>query len=187
MTDVAALKVALDKTALCVAPALDQAIEVMLAAVTTREAIMICGNGGSHADSLHFVGELVGRFRRVDRSAINAVALGANGAALTAWANDRDFNDVFAREVEAIQGGLLIAISTSGQSENVIRAARKAMELGIPVIGMTGAGMGRLAAFCDLLLPAQSTHTWIIQQVHLALYHFLCGAVEEALLSSQAT
>jgi D-sedoheptulose 7-phosphate isomerase len=147
----------------------------------------VCGNGGSAADAMHITGELVGRFLR-ERRALNAICLAANPAILTAWANDVDYDTVFARQVEAYgrPGGVLLALSTSGNSRNVIAALEAARAGGLTVVGLSGQGGGRMAGLCDILLDVPSTHTPEVQQVHLVLYHFLCERVE-ARLSADST
>ena len=144
--------------------------------------LLVCGNGGSAADAQHITGELVGRFLK-ERRALNAICLSANTAVLTAWANDYDYADIFARQVEAHgrKGGVLLAISTSGNSPNVVRAAEAARNLQIPVIALTGRGGGNLAAFSDVLLDVPSDETPFIQQAHICLYHFICERVEATL------
>src|SRR5205085_8959711 len=102
---------------------------------------------------------------------------------LTAWANDYDYDDIFARQVEAhgASGGVLLVISTSGNSVNVIRAAQAAKRLGIPVIALTGRGGGDLSNQCDVLLDVPCDQTPLIQQVHICLYHYICERVEALL------
>ena len=159
-----------------------RAVGIIVGALGRGQPLLICGNGGSAADAQHITGELVGQFLR-KRRALNAVCLVANPAVLTAWANDFEFNDVFARQVEAhaVPGAVLLAISTSGNSENVVRAAITARKLGLPVVSLTGRGGGRLAPHTDVLLDVPSSETPYIQQVHICLYHFICKRIEEDL------
>lgn len=161
--------------------AMDQAVSLITAALKARHPVLVCGNGGSMADAQHIAGELVARFR-VERAGLPVIALGANTATLTAWSNDYDYPTAFAREVEAYAqpGSVLLAISTSGNSKNVVAAAEKAKALGVPVIALTGAGGGRMAALSDVLLAVPSSDTPRIQEVHIALYHYLCERVETA-------
>jgi len=158
---------------------MDRAIELCLMAFQNGKPVLVCGNGGSASDAMHITGELVGRFLK-ERRALNCICLSDNPVTLTAWANDYDYASVFARQVEAygVPGGVLIAISTSGNSPNVLQAAQKAKQIGVSVIGLTGQGGGKLAAHCDLLLDAPSKSTPLIQQVHICLYHYLCEQIE---------
>ncbi len=156
-----------------------RAVEACVAALCAGKPMLVCGNGGSAADAQHIAGELVGRYLR-ERRALNVVCLAANPSVLTAWANDYDYDTVFARQVEAHAqpGGVLLALSTSGNSANVLRALEAAKAAGLTTIGMTGAGGGRMAGLCDVLLAAPSRKTPEIQQVHICLYHYLCEAIE---------
>ncbi len=155
------------------------AIELCVAALKTGATILVCGNGGSEADASHIAGELVGRFLK-NRKPMRCLCLSDNAAVVTAWANDFSFETVFARQVEAFgdKDGVLIAISTSGNSPNILKAAEAAKSLGMKVIGLTGKGGGKLAALCDVLLDPPSDFTPHIQQAHVCMYHYLCGAVE---------
>jgi D-sedoheptulose 7-phosphate isomerase len=160
----------------------ERAVELICNAMRQNKPLLVCGNGGSAADAQHITGELVGRFLK-DRRALNAICLAANVAAMSAWANDCDYDDVFARQVEAhgAGGGVLMVLSTSGNSQNVIRAAQTAKQLGLPVIALTGAGGGELANHCDVLLDVPSNRTPLVQQVHICLYHYICERIETLL------
>ena len=157
----------------------DRAVSLITAALRGNLPLLVCGNGGSAADAEHITGELVGRFLK-ERRAINAISLTSNAAVLTAWANDYSFDDVFARQVEAHgrPGAVLLAISTSGNSRNVVRAAEAAKRCGVSVVSLTGQGGGKLAALSDVLLDVPSDRTPLIQQVHICLYHYICERVE---------
>ena len=161
--------------------AMQGAVAATVKALSESKPLLVCGNGGSAADAEHIVGELVGRFLR-NRRALNAICLASNAAVLTAWSNDFSFEQVFARQVEAhgAPGAVLLGLSTSGNSPNVVLALEAARGMGMATIGMTGEGGGRMAALCDHLLAVPSRFTPAIQQVHLALYHYYCAAVEEA-------
>ncbi len=141
--------------------------------------MLVCGNGGSASDAQHIAGELVGRFLK-ERRALNVIALTANPAVLTALANDYDYASVFARQVEAHArpGGVLLALSTSGNSANVVQAAEAARKSQMKVVAFTGEGGGKLAPLAHALLAVPSKHTPRIQECHLALYHYLCENVE---------
>jgi D-sedoheptulose 7-phosphate isomerase len=158
------------------------AIQLIADSLRRGRPLLICGNGGSAADAQHITGELVGRFLK-ERRALNAICLSANVSVLTAWANDYDYDEIFARQVEAhgVSGGVLLAITTSGNSPNVIKAAQTARHLGLPVVALTGRGGGTLASHCDVLLDVPSSETPLIQQVHICLYHFICEQVETLL------
>jgi len=149
------------------------------AALAAGNKVLVCGNGGSAADAQHFAAELLGRFE-TDRRALAALALTTDSSALTAIANDLGFDRVFSRQVEGLAraGDVLVAISTSGNSENVVRAARAARERDCAVIALTGAGGGALGELADLLLAVPSTNVARIQEVHSLCLHALCGAVE---------
>src|SRR6185503_12824710 len=142
------------------------------------------GNGGSSADAQHFSAELVGRFV-AERRALPAIALTTNQAVLTAWSNDHSFDDVFARQIEALgsRGDLAFGISTSGTAANVLKALERAREMGLRTIGLTGAQGSRMASLCDVLLAVPLTTTPRIQEVHLVTYHAICAAVEARILT----
>jgi D-sedoheptulose 7-phosphate isomerase len=124
----------------------------------------------------------VGRFLK-ERKALNVIALSANSSVITAWSNDYSYESVFARQVEAHgqEGAILWALSTSGNSENVISAAQKAREMGMATIGLTGSGGGRLSECCDVLIDVPSRDTPRIQELHIGIFHFICEQVESAL------
>ncbi|MGO8918828.1 MAG: SIS domain-containing protein [Stellaceae bacterium] len=163
-----------------VAPAVEEAAHRIARALSRNLPLLVCGNGGSAADSSHIAGELVGRFLR-ERRALKCISLAANTAVLTAWGNDYSYDTVFARQVEALgeAGGVLWGISTSGNSRNVVEAFKVARSKGMLTIALTGKGGGKLAALADILIDVPSTRTPDIQQVHLVLYHYICERVEE--------
>ena len=146
--------------------------------------IFIFGNGGSAADAQHFAAELVGRFEH-DRRGMPAMALTVNTSTLTAVANDYGFERLFARQIEAFAkpGDLAIAISTSGESENVLAAARVAKQIGCRIVGMTGAGGGTLGELADVLFAVPSATVARIQEVHEICLHALAGLLEKRMLS----
>lgn len=159
--------------------AMADAVDWTAAALAARLPVLVCGNGGSAADAQHIAGELVGRFLK-ERRGLNVIALAANPAVLTAWANDYDYESVFARQVEAHgrAGGVLLALSTSGNSANVVQAAEAARREHMKVVAFTGEGGGRLASLAHALLAVPHRATPRIQEGHLALYHYLCEMVE---------
>ena len=155
-------------------------VEVVVRALGAGKPLLVCGNGGSAADAMHITGELVGRFL-VERRALKAICLADNPAVLTAWSNDYSYETVFARQVEAYgePGAVLLGISTSGNSANVVAAFEKAREMGVTTVAMTGEGGGRMASVSDHLLAVPSRVTPLIQQLHICLYHYLCMAIEQ--------
>jgi phosphoheptose isomerase len=152
--------------------------------------IFACGNGGSAADAQHLVAELIGRFLH-ERRALPAIALTADAATLTAIGNDYGYERVFARQLEGLaqKGDLLFAISTSGNSHNVLHAAQTARELGCVVVGMTGERDSKLAAIADpdLLIRAPSTVTARIQEVHTLCIHAIAGSLDALLKEREST
>jgi D-sedoheptulose 7-phosphate isomerase len=144
--------------------------------------LLVFGNGGSAADADHIAAELLGRFQR-ERRALAAVALASNPATVTAIANDYAFDDVFARQLEALcrPGDVVLAISTSGSSANVIAGVEQARRCGATVIGLTGEHGGPLAARCDVCVQVPATRTARIQEGHTLVAHVLCEIVEDAL------
>ena len=164
------------------AAAVDEAAAAIAGSLRSGGALYTCGNGGSAADAMHIAAELVGRFRK-DRPGLRAMALCADPAFLTAWSNDIAFEDVFARAVEAWgrPGDVLLGLTTSGRSQNVVAAFARARAAGLVTVALTGAGGAALAGAVDHLLLVPSSDTALVQQVHVALYHVLCGSIEERL------
>ena len=156
-----------------------QAIQACVQSLQKGGKLMLCGNGGSAADSQHLAAEFTGRFSK-DRPPIAAVALSTDTSALTCIGNDYSFNDIFARQVKALgkAGDCLIAISTSGNSGNVLAAVAAAKSLGISTIGLLGRDGGKLKAQCDISIVVPSQVTARIQEAHILIGHSLCGAVE---------
>ncbi|RLG11395.1 phosphoheptose isomerase [Candidatus Pacearchaeota archaeon] len=142
--------------------------------------LYIFGNGGSAADAQHIVGELVGRFK-LERKPLPAMSLTTNTSMLTAWSNDYDYSSIFERQVEAHtkEGDILMGISTSGNSENVINAFKKGKEIGTYNIALTGKTGGRLKEVSDLVLGVNSNDVARIQEGHTLLYHTICEAIEK--------
>lgn len=163
----------------------EAAVALVTAALGAGKPLLVCGNGGSAADAQHITGELVGRFLK-ERRALKAICLSSNPAVLTAWANDYEYETVFSRQVEAYAepGAVLLGISTSGNSGNVVRAFEVARAAGMATVALTGEGGGKLAALSDVLLDVPSRHTPLIQQAHICLYHFLCEQVEARLAAA---
>ena len=160
----------------------EKAIELIVRQFQEGHRLWLCGNGGSAADAQHIAAELSGRYK-YDRKPLPAEALTVNTSYLTAVANDYDFSMVFSRLIEAHgrNGDVLIGISTSGNSSNVVNAARVAKDLGLYIVGMTGRQGGKLASFCDILLNVPSDNTPRIQEVHIMLGHIICEEIEKRL------
>ena len=158
---------------------LDRTIEKLSDALLAGKPVLVCGNGGSAADAQHIAGELVGRFLK-ERRALNVRALSTDTSVITAWANDIAYETVFSRQVEAYgqTGGVLWAISTSGNSANVLAAASTARKLQMSVIALSGEGGGQLAPLSDILLDVPSKLTPRIQEMHVMLYHYICEHIE---------
>jgi D-sedoheptulose 7-phosphate isomerase len=156
---------------------------VIIAALRSGNKLLIIGNGGSAADAQHIAAEIIGRYKQ-DRPAWAAIALTTDTSALTAIANDYGFEQVFARQVAGLgrQGDVLLALSTSGRSPNILAGLRTARERGLATIGFTGSKGETLGALCDHLLVAPSDDTPVIQQIHLAVAHGICEAIEQALM-----
>ena len=168
---------------------LTAAAEAITACFARGGRLLLCGNGGSAADAQHFAAELMGRFRQHDRRALPAIALTADSAFLTAWANDMDFDDVFARQVEALgrPGDVLLGISTSGRSRNVLRAFGVAGRTGLTRIGLLGGDGGSLAGLSDIALTVPADDTQHIQEAQIVLIHLLCDLIEQRLEADETT
>jgi D-sedoheptulose 7-phosphate isomerase len=153
---------------------------MMAESVSAGGKILFCGNGGSAADSQHLAAELVGRFLK-ERQPLAAVSLTVDTSALTAIANDYGYEQVFARQLRAIgrAGDVLVGISTSGRSPNVVAAIKTARLIGIRTIGLTGAQGGEMPKLCDICIRAPAERTDQIQQLHITIGHILCGLVED--------
>jgi len=159
---------------------LERMSQIFAATLARGRTVFFCGNGGSAAEAQHLATELVVRFVR-DRGALPAMALGTDVAMLTAAGNDLGFDRVFARQIEALgrRGDLLVAMTTSGRSPNILEAVRAARARGLQVIGMTGEAGKAFARRCDAALIVPSRNTARIQEVHLLVGHILCERAEE--------
>lgn len=157
------------------------AIQALNTALAARKPVLICGNGGSAADSQHIAAELVGRYER-ERVALPVMALVGNASTLTALGNDYGYDRVFSRQVEAYgqAGGVFIGLSTSGKSPNVLKALEAAKALGMTTVAMTGEGGGPIGAAADILIAVPSKITGRVQEMHICLYHYICAQVENA-------
>ena len=161
---------------------MEAAIDCIVHALSDGRSVLVCGNGGSAADAMHITGELVARFL-IDRRAFRVICLSENPVVLTAWSNDVSYETAFARQVEAYggEGSVMIGLSTSGTSRNVVAAFEQARRTGMRTISLTGEGGGKLAPLSDFLFAVPSRRTPLIQQAHLCLYHYLCEHVERRL------
>jgi len=162
--------------------AVGRAADLVIAALQTRHKVLLCGNGGSAADAQHIAAELTGRYEHPIRRALPALALTTDTSALTAISNDLGYERVFARQVEAFgqDGDLLIAISTSGQSPNIIAAVEQARRQGLKTIGLLGRDGGVMAALVDVPIVIPSSATPHIQEMHITIGHLLCALVDDA-------
>jgi len=160
---------------------LARAAEMIASTLRSGGKLLICGNGGSAADAQHYATELVARLYQRERPAMAAIALTTDTSALTALANDYGFERVFARQVEALgrTGDVLLGLSTSGNSPNVVRAIEEARRRGMKVVIFTGDGGGVMSRDADEVLAVPSQNTMRIQEIHLALGHTLCKLIEE--------
>jgi D-sedoheptulose 7-phosphate isomerase len=160
----------------------ERAAQLIASTLAGGRKLMLCGNGGSAADSQHLAAEFTGRFVK-DRRPLAALALSTDSSALTCIANDYSFDEVFYRQVLGLgaAGDCLLAISTSGNSRNVLRAVEAARSLGMHSIGLLGRDGGALAAQCELSIIVPSSTTARIQEAHIMIGHSLCGMVEAAL------
>jgi D-sedoheptulose 7-phosphate isomerase len=163
-------------------PQVDQAVDAMVQALGAGKLVLACGNGGSAADAQHMVGELVGRFLR-EREPWPAMALTTDSSILTSISNDYGFDQVFQRQVAAFgqPGGVFIGFSTSGESRNVLNAAREARRRNMRVVAFTGQTPSSLSEASDIVLSVPVTSTPLVQEVHAVLLHVVCDLVETAL------
>jgi len=161
-------------------PLVTAASQLIISSLTSGHKLLLCGNGGSAADCQHFAAELIIRYHK-NRRAYPAIALTTDSSILTAHANDFSFDSVFSRQVEALglSGDCLIAMSTSGNSENIIQAAMTAKQQNMTVIGLIGGDGGHLKAVVDIPIVIPSYTTARIQESHMLIYHWWCEKVDE--------
>lgn len=155
--------------------------ESIISGLKENKKILFAGNGGSFSDSLHLTTEFVSRFM-IDREPMSAICLGANNSIITAIGNDYIFDDIFVRELKALgrSGDIFIVLSTSGNSKNILKAVKVAIDLGIIVFGMTGVSGGKLLDLCHCVrIPSESTPR--VQEAHIMVGHIICEIVENAL------
>jgi D-sedoheptulose 7-phosphate isomerase len=160
---------------------------VIVAALRAGNKLLIIGNGGSAADAQHIAAEIIGRYKQ-ERPGYAAIALTTDTSALTAIANDYGFEQVFARQVTGLgqRGDVLLALTTSGRSPNILAALRTARENGIVTIGFTGTKGKTLGEFCDHLFVSPSDDTPVVQQIHLTAAHAICDEIEQAMMRGAA-
>jgi len=178
------------KAAALLAQPISEAVELMFTALSNGNKILACGNGGSAADCQHFAAELVGRFER-ERLPLPAIALTTDTSILTAVGNDYSFNDIFSKQVQAFgqPGDVLLAISTSGNSGNVLAAVEAALERDVRVVALTGKGGGKIGEVltdADVHICVPHDRTARIQEVHLLTIHCLCDGIDVALFGGEA-
>ena len=162
--------------------ALGTIASAMAASLKSGGKILLCGNGGSAADAQHIAGELLSRYE-FDRAPLAAVALTTDTSVLTAIGNDYGYEQVFERQVQGLgrKGDVLVALSTSGRSPNILRALDAAKKNGLVTIGFTGTKGSDMAARCDFMLQAPSDKTPVIQQIHITAAHVICGLIERSI------
>jgi D-sedoheptulose 7-phosphate isomerase len=165
---------------------IEECAEMLIATFRSGKKVLLCGNGGSAADAQHLAAEFVGRYEN-ERVALPAIALTTDTSALTALANDYDFERIFSRQVDALaaEGDCLIAISTSGNSPNVIAAVMSARNRGCKVIGMTGSAGKKLASLCDACIMIPSDRTARIQEAHITIGHIWCEMIESRIAAGE--
>jgi D-sedoheptulose 7-phosphate isomerase len=161
-------------------PEIEQSGQMICEALSSGRKVLLCGNGGSAADAQHIAAELVGCYEKQRRS-WPAIALTTDTSALTAVSNDLGYEQVFARQLAGLAqaGDVLIAISTSGKSQNVLRAAERARELGCKTIALTGATAEPLGSLCDMALAVPSSRTSRVQEAHITIGHLWCEMVDQ--------
>ena len=177
------------KSAAALAQPISQAIELMFNALSNGNKILACGNGGSAGDAQHFAAELVGRFER-ERFPLPAISLSTDTSIITAVANDYSFTEIFSKQVQAFgqSGDVLLAISTSGNSANVLAAAEAALEREMRVVALTGKDGGQLAKLltdADVHINVPHARTARIQEVHLVAIHSICDGLDVALFGEE--
>ncbi len=181
--------VAIKQASAALAPEIAKAAQLMAQSLLNDGKLLSCGNGGSAADAQHFSGELLGRFER-ERPGLPAVALTTDSSTITAIANDYQYADIFAKQVSALgqSGDVLLAFSTSGNSENVLRAIATAHSRGLKVVALTGRDGGAIARSLnpeDIEVRVPADRTCRIQEVHLLVIHCLCDLIDDAILGSR--
>jgi len=162
------------------ASSINLAVSQIVASCKSNNKIIFCGNGGSASDAQHLAAELIGRYKE-DRPPLPAIAITTDTSAITAIGNDYGFENIFSRQISGIgnSGDTLVAISTSGNSKNIIKAIEEAKKRKITVIGLTGINNSELSNLSDICIHAQSDQTNYIQEAHITIGHLICGLVEK--------
>jgi len=170
----------IEKSLSSVMPAVQQGADMLLDVLKKNRTLLICGNGGSAADSQHFAAEWICRYRE-DRPPLSAIALSTDTSALTAIGNDYSFEDIFSRQVEALgaEGDVLVAFTTSGQSKNILKAIKKAKAKNMAVIALTGERGRDIGSIADIAVVIPSSETARIQEVHQVIYHAWCEYIDK--------
>ena len=163
---------------------IQSSVELMIRTAKENKSIFWCGNGGSAADSQHMAAELMGGLRSHDRRPIKSIALTTDSSFITAWSNDTSYDEIFSRQLDALgeEGDLVVVISTSGNSKNIIETLNLAKKKNINSIILTGASGGSMAKMGDCVIKVPSDDTQRIQEAHLLIEHILCESVEKTLL-----
>ena len=166
---------------------IENATNLILDALRAKNKIIFCGNGGSAGDSQHLAAELMGRYK-IDRDPLPAIALTVDTSAITAIGNDYGYENIFSRQLRGIgaKGDVLVAISTSGKSENVIKAIEAAKEMGISVISFTGKTKSKMNTMSDICICAPSDQTNHIQEMHITVGQLICGMTENTLFGDNS-
>ena len=161
------------------------AVTQIVKSCKSNNKIIFCGNGGSASDAQHLAAELIGRYKK-DRHPLPAISITTDTSALTAIGNDYGFENIFSRQICGLgkHGDTLVAISTSGNSKNVIKAMEEAKKIGVVVIGLTGIKNTKFSELADICIHAQSDETNYIQEAHITMGHLICGLVEKEIFSN---
>jgi len=172
-----------EKTIKVIIPQIEEASKMVIETLKSGNKVLLCGNGGSASDAQHLAAELTGRYK-TERRGLAGIALTTDTSALTAISNDYGYNRVFDRQVEALirEGDLLIGISTSGESLNIISALLLAKDMGAKTLGFSGKGGGKMNYVCDLNMIVPSDDTPRIQEMHILIGHIICQAVDDAFI-----
>jgi len=159
---------------------IEKAAKAIIDTFKNGNKVILAGNGGSASQASHFAAEFVGRYKK-ERKSLPSIALTADSSFLTAWSNDYNYDTIFERQLQTFgkAGDAFVAISTSGNSENIIRAATSAKKLGMHVIGLLGKNGGRMKNMCDIELIIPSDNTPVIQENHLMIFHMICEFVDK--------
>ena len=176
-------KETVEKTVEVMIPQIEEASKMVIETLKNGNKVLLCGNGGSASDAQHISAELTGRYK-TERRGLASIALTTDTSALTAISNDYGYNRVFDRQVEALirEGDLLIGLSTSGESLNVISALLLAKDMGANTLGFSGKGGGKMNYVCDLNMVVPSDDTPRVQEMHILIGHIICQAVDDAFI-----